>query len=235
MRKGKIIIALALATILSGCSTNETTINFNNFNNYEKETTTFAPVNEAQHYSNYTQVNITELEGLTGITEADIFIPIPNDAVWDFETKTFTIPDNYINENEESFIMTILLEPLSEELRYLKVSTEVKEEVEKLKNQDRIKYGGSGYIAESNVVVKNILITELEEPSSEEDEEATTEKLKKTVIYTIDAYDFLAPTYYLQIQVEIVKLRGTVDDTTNSYFSALDLATSKFKLHYQKE
>ena len=232
MRKGKIIIALALATILSGCSTNETTINFNN---YEEETVTFEPVNEKQHYSNYSQVNIAELEVFAGITEADIYIPIPNDAVWDAETKTYTLPDNYVNENEESFVMTISLEPLPEGVYFYELASGAGEEVERLKNQDRIKYSGSGYIAEDNVVVKNIKITELEEPSSEENEEAATEKLKKTVIYTVDAYDFLAPTYYLQIQVEIVKLRGTIDDTTDGYLSALDLATSRFKLHFQEE
>ena len=229
MRKANIIIALAFVAMLSGCSTNETTINFNN---YEEETVTFEPVNEKQHYSNYSQVNIAELEAFAGITEADIYIPIPNDAVWDAETKKYTLPDNYVNENEESFVMTISLEPLPEGVYFYELASDAKGEVERLLNQDRIKYSGSGYIAEDNVVVKNIEITELEEPSSEE---ATTERLKKTVIYTVDAYDFLAPTYYLQIQVEIVKLRGTIDDTTDGYLSALDFATSRFKLHFQEE
>lgn len=232
MRKVNIILVLLGVAILSGCKPNETTINFSQ---PEKETIIFEPVNELQHLSGFSQVNISDLEGFENITDADIFIPIPNDAVWDAKTKTYTLPDNYVNENGESFVMTISLESLPEGVYYNELGSDAKEEVERLKKQDRIKYSGSGYIVESNVVVKGIMLTELEEPSTEDGEEVSTEKLKKTVKYTVDAYDFLAPTYYLNIQVEVVKLRGTVDDTTDSYFAALKLAEEKLKIHYQED
>ncbi len=229
MRKINSIIILLATIMLSGCHLEDSTIDFSWS---EEETTTFAPVNEEQYYGGYSQVNITKLEGLSDITDADIFLPIPNDAIWDAETKTYTMPENFVNENGESFVMTISLQELPDDVSFTTEAQAAKEEVESLLNQNRKKYSSSGYITESNVVVKYIKAVDLEEPSGEEE---TTEPLKKTTSYSVVAYDFLEPTYYLEVQLEIIKLRGTVDDTTDTYISAICNALTKFKLHYQED
>lgn len=230
MRKFNVFIILLTIVMLSGCNPKESTIKFNG---PEEETTTFAPVNEEQYYGGYRQVNITDLEGFQDITEADIFLPVPNDAVWDADTKTYTMPDNLANQNGESFVMTISLEPLPDDVSFATEAQAAREEVEQLKNQNRKKYSGSGCIAENNVVVKTIQAVDLEEPSGEE--ETTTEPLKKTTSYSVVAYDFLEPTYYLEVELEIIKLRGTVDDTTDTYINAISSALDKFNIHYQED
>ena len=225
MRKN-IVFIISLVAILAGCSPKQT---MPEFTRAEVETTTFAPVNEQQHLSGYSQINIAELEGFENITEANIFIPIPNEAVWDANTKTYTMPNNYENENDEVFIMTISLESLPKDANYLTISNELKEEVEGL---PRPRFHGSFYLNENNVVIKCKKETILEEPP--EDGE-TTDALKKYIYTDITAYDFLYPTYVLNIEIDIVKQRGTVDDTSEDYINAVISAIKKLKIHYQED
>ncbi len=227
MKKINVIMIILATAMLSGCYSEKTTIDFSR---PEEETTTFAPVNEEQYYGGFTQINITELEGLQNITEADIFLPIPKDAVWDATTKTYTMPDNFENENGESFIMTITLEPLPDDVSFTTEAQAAKEEVERLLNIYGKKYNNTCYIADSNIVVKCIKIVDLEEPIEEEE---TVAPLTKTTSYSVLAYDFLEPTFCLKIELEIIKLRGTVDDTTDTYINAIHSALEKFKYHYQ--
>ena len=223
MQKINIIFILLFIVILSGCGSKYTSINYD-----QSEKTTQTSVNEEQCYSSYSQVNITELEGLSDITEADIYIPIPNNAIWDAETKTYTMPDNYVNENGESLVMTISLEQLPEDVNYEDLAQAAKDEVEKLKKTNRKKYSGSHYVTEENVVVKYIkTVDKLSEKNK------ATETLKKVTKLNVVAYDFLEPTYYLEIELEIIKLQGTVDDTTDGYISAVSEALKKLKYHYQ--
>lgn len=223
MRKN-IVFIISLVAILAGCSPKQT---MPEFTRAEVETTTFAPVNEQQHLSGYSQINIAELEGFENITEADIFIPIPNEAVWDAATKTYTMPNNYENENDEVFIMTISLESLPKDADYLTISHEAEEAI---KDLPRPRFQGSCYINENNVVIKCKKETILEEPP--EDGE-TIEVLKKSINLDITVYDFLEPTYVLNIKLDIVKPRGTVDDTSEDYANAIKNAVEKLKYHYQ--
>lgn len=215
--------------VLTGCNNKETTMIFER---PEQNTITFAPVNEKQHLTAFTQVNITELEGLKGITEADILLPVPSDAVWDANTGTYSLPDNFINENGESFVMTISLEPISDEMNYSTIAYTGKKEVDELKELNAMKYGGSYCDADDKVVVKCIKETVMEESVANDE---STKLPKKTVTLDIDAYDFKEPTYHLQVKIEIVKAMGTVDDTEKAYASAMYQATMKFKYHYQRK
>ncbi len=229
MRKTNIIIILLVTVILSGCYSEGTTIDYSQ---PEEETTTLTPVNEEQCYSSFTQINITELEGFSDVTEADIFLPIPNDAIWDAESKICIMPDNLVNKNGESFIMTISLEQLPEGANFETQAQAAQEEVERVKSSDRKRYSGSNYITDENVVIKYIKTVDLEKAS---EENQSTEPMKKITRLSVVAYDFLEPTYYLEMELEIIKLQGTVDDTTDSYISAIGVALEKFKYHYQED
>ena len=62
-----------------------------------------------QYLGSFDWINIAELEGLQGITEAMIYVPVPKDAQWDPENCCYTMPDNYENKNGESYVMKLTL------------------------------------------------------------------------------------------------------------------------------
>ena len=212
MRKSIFLLGIIMVTILSGCYRQVAMIEFIPMKVH----------NENQHYGNFERIKITELEAFQGITEANIFLPIPVGAEWDADTKTYTLPDNNMNENGESFSVKISLEPLPEDAWYTGKIREVDEEIDNLETREGLEYKFISTSSENSVLTKRIKTIETDAANEE----------KEIIRYTLEAYDFLNPTYYMNVEVEIVKLKGTIDSSVDTYINAMEITIQQLEEHY---
>lgn len=212
MRKSIFLLGIIMVTILSGCYRQVAMIEFIPMKVH----------NENQHYGNFERIKITELEEFQGITEANIFLPIPVGADWDADTKTYTLPDNNMNENGESFSVKISLEPLPEDAWYTGKVREVDEEIDNLEKRDGLEYEFISTSSENSVLTKRIKSVETDAANEE----------REIIRYTLEAYDFLNPTYYMNVEVEIVKLKGTIDSSVDTYINAMEIVVEQLEVHY---
>ena len=212
MRKSIFLLGIIMVTILSGCYRQVAMIEFIPMKVH----------NENQHYGNFERIKITELEAFQGITEANIFLPIPVGAEWDADTKTYTLPDNNMNENGESFSVKISLEPLPEDAWYTGKVREVDEEIDNLEKRDGLEYEFISTSSENSVLTKRIKSVETDAANEE----------REIIRYTLEAYDFLNPTYYMNVEVEIVKLKGTIDSSVDTYINAMEIVLEQLEVHY---
>lgn len=212
MRKSIFLLGIIMVTILSGCYRQVAMIEFIPMKVH----------NENQHYGNFERIKITELEAFQGITEANIFLPIPVGAEWDADTKTYTLPDNNMNENGESFSVKISLEPLPEDAWYTGKIREVDEEIDNLEKRDGLEYDFVKTSSGDSVITKRIKTIEKDAANEE----------REIIRYTLEAYDFLNPTYYMNVEVEIVKLKGTIDSSVDTYINAMEIVVEQLEEHY---
>ena len=212
MRKSIFLLGIIMVTILSGCYRQVAMIEFIPMKVH----------NEKQHYGNFERIKITELEAFQGITEANIFLPIPVGAEWDADTKTYTLPDNNMNENGESFSVKISLEPLPEDAWYTGKVREVDEEIDNLEKRDGLEYDFVKTSSGDSVITKRIKTIEKDSTNEE----------RGIIRYTLEAYDFLDPTYYMNVEVEIVKLKGTIDSSVDTYINAMEIVLEQLEEHY---
>ena len=217
MKKYIAIIFLLCIVMLTGCYR-------------EVETVTFKPVDaykEVQCLGSFDWINIAELEGLQGVTEAMIYVPVPKEAEWDPENGCYTMPNNYDNKNGESFVMKLTLAERDNDDTLVGVVAEMEAEVGGIEGPLG-KYKGKGVFSGRSTAGRYWHIEELDELVEGEETQAP---LNKTIQYNIVAYKFGLENYYLVIDVEIVKRRGTVNDSSDTYINALHTVIDKLDLN----